>query len=190
MDTTEENLDAAQSLQMISEVIAKTKENIKEHSFLFLVWGWLISVASFSFFFLHTFTSFKLFFLPFPVLAAAGIVISYLHYSNTRDASETYLGYYLKNLWLVLGIGFVLIVFMTVVTTAPPFTYTLLLGGIGTMVTGLVLRFKPLVVGGTLFLLLCAISVFTPDTYKPLLQGFAVITGYLVPGYMLKNARS
>src|SRR3982074_3315584 len=109
METTEENLDPAQSLQMITAVIAKTKENIKEHNFLFLLWGWLIAVASFSFFILHTYTAFKLFFLPFPVLALTGIVISFLHVTGKQYESETYVGYYLKSLWLVLGISFIVV---------------------------------------------------------------------------------
>ncbi len=189
METIEDNLDPAQGLQMIAEVIAKTKENIKEHSFLYLLWGWLIAIASFSFFILHSYTSFKLFFLPFPVLALTGIIISVLHYTAKRHQSETYIGYYLKKLWLVLGISFILVVFINAVEADPPFTYTLLISGIGTMVSGLVLRFRPLVLGGVLFLLFSVASIFTPDVYKPLLQGIAVIAGYLIPGYLLKYSK-
>ncbi|MDB5111678.1 MAG: hypothetical protein JWR67_2792 [Mucilaginibacter sp.] len=189
METIEDNLDPAQSLQMITEVIARTKENIKNHSFLFLLWGWLITVASFSFFILHTYTAFKLFFLPFPVLALTGIIISVLHFTGKQYESETYLGYYLKRLWVVLGISFILVVFINLITTQLPFTYTLLIGGIGTTVSGLVLRFRPLVLGGILFLLSSVASVFTPDAYKPLLQGIAFIAGYLIPGYLLKHSK-
>jgi hypothetical protein len=189
MEAIEDKLDPAQSLQMITEVIAKTKENIKEHSFLFLLWGWLMAIASFSFFILHSYTSFALFFLPFPVLALTGIIISVLHYTAKRHLPETYLGDYLKKLWLVLGISFILVVFINAVETDPPFTYTLLIGGIGTMVSGLVLRFRPLVLGGVLFLLFSVASVFTSDVYKPLLQGIAVIAGYLIPGYLLKYSK-
>ncbi|MGO4295001.1 hypothetical protein [Chitinophaga sp. RAB17] len=190
MDTREHHLDPAQSLEVIAAVIAQTKENIKGYSFLYLLWGWLIAIASFSFFFLHHYTSFKYFFLPFPLLAVTGIVISLWRHSTMRHQSETYIASYLKKLWLVLGISFALVIFINVVETATPFTYTLLIGGIGTLVSGLVLRFKPLVSGGVLFLLFSVISVFTPDYYKPLLQGIAVITGYLVPGYLLKYSRT
>ena len=33
------------------------------------------------------------------------------------------------------------------------------------------------------------IGVYLPDAYLPLLTGFAMIGGYLVPGYLLKSAR-
>lgn len=190
MDIREHHLDPAQSLEVIAAVIAQTKENIKGYSFLYLLWGWLIAIASFSFFLLQHYTSFKYFFLPFPLLAVTGIVISLWRHSAMRHQSETYIASYLKKLWLVLGISFALVIFINIVETATPFTYTLLIGGIGTLVSGLVLRFKPLVSGGVLFLLFSVISVFTPDNYKPLLQGIAVITGYLVPGYLLKYSRT
>ena len=189
MAITENELDPSRSLQLISEVIAKTREDIKEHSFPFLLWGWLIAIASFSFFLLQVFTSFRFYFLPFPILAGAGIIATFYYYGKRRHISETWLGFYLKNLWLVLGISFLLVVFINVLRDSPPFTYTLLIGGIGTLVSGLVLRFKPLVFGGILFLLLSVTSVFVTDSYKPVLQAAAVIGGYLIPGYLLKYSK-
>src|SRR5260221_14450794 len=106
MEAFEEELDPAQSLQVITAVIAKTKENIKEHSFLFLLWGWLIAISSFSFFMIHAYTSFKLFFLPFPVLSFTGIIISVLYYTGRSPKPETYINYYLKKLWLGLCLNF------------------------------------------------------------------------------------
>jgi len=189
METAENKLDPVQSLHIITEAIAKTKENIKAHGFLFLLWGWLIAIASISFFILQAYTSFRWFFLPFPVLVLIGIILSVRHYAREGHQTETYMGYYLKKMWLVLGISFITVDVMNVIITQPPFTYTLLIGGIGTMVSGLVLRFRPLVVGGVLFLLFAVASVFTPDLYKPLLQGIAVVTGYLIPGYLLKHSK-
>jgi len=189
LEPLENKFDAADSLKIISDVIAKTKENLKEQSYGFLLWGWLIATASLLFFLLQQFTDFKLYFLPFPVLAVLGIILTINHYTRTQRAPETYIGYYLSRLWLVLGIGFILVVFISVVQKHPPFTYTLLMGGIGTLVTGLVLRFRPLVLGGILFLLLSGASIFLQDSYKPLLQGLAVLMGYLVPGYLLKNSK-
>jgi hypothetical protein len=50
MEAMEKELSPAESLKMISEVIGKTKENIRLHSFPFLLWGWLIAIASLLFF--------------------------------------------------------------------------------------------------------------------------------------------
>lgn len=188
MESIEKELNPSQSFQMILEVISKTKENIKEHSFFFLLWGWLIAIASFLFFILRTYTSFKFYFLPFPISVITGIIITFYNVEK-RYTFETYLSYYLKRLWLVLGISFILVVVINVIKGQLPFTYTLLIGGIGTLVSGLTLRFKPLVIGGVIFLFFSIAGIFVADTYMPLLQGIAVITGYLVPGYLLKYSK-
>ena len=54
MEGLENKMEPAESLQLIMEVIGKTRENIKEHGYLFLLWGWLIACASILFYLLHT----------------------------------------------------------------------------------------------------------------------------------------
>ena len=189
MEAMEHELIPAESLKMISEVISKTKENLRVHSYPYLVWGWIIAIASILFFYLQNYTSFKLYFLPFPLLVIPGIIVTIVHYTRTRTSNDTYLSYYLKRLWLVLGVSFILVVFMNVTQGNQPFTYTILIGGIGTLVSGLVLRFRPLMLGGLLCLVFSVISAFITDTYSPLLQAIAVIGGYLIPGYLLKYSK-
>ncbi|NML40811.1 hypothetical protein HHL17_26680 [Chitinophaga sp. G-6-1-13] len=188
METTDNNMNPLQGLKIITEAISQTRENAREHSFLFLLWGWLIAAGCILFFILKTFTSFKLFFLPFPILVAVGIFLSFRHYQSGPRAVQTYLGFYLKNLWLVLGISFIVSVLINVLQHNQPFTSNMLIGGAGTLVTGLVLRFRPLISGGILFFILAVASIFVPDQYAPLLLGVAVLTGYLAPGYLLKKS--
>ena len=190
MENTEPSLDPSESLKLISDIIGKTKENLKDHSFCFMLWGWLIAVASFSFYILHSFTSFKYYFLPFPVLVGIGIPIQIAYFIRSKDLSETYLSYFLKRMWLVLAGCFILVVVTTIFNQQQPFTYTILIGGIGTLVSGLVLKFRPLTIGGILFLVAFVVCNFCDREYRPLIQGIAVVCGYLIPGYLLKNAKA
>ncbi|TDW96399.1 hypothetical protein [Dinghuibacter silviterrae] len=190
MDTTDDTLQPAESLQLIASVIARTRDNIREHSYCFLLWGWLMAGASLLSFGLQEFTGFRLSFLPFPVAAAVGIVLTFLYFRRRAMTVQSYLDFYMAKLWLAVGIGFILVVLINVFQGNTPFTYTLLMGGIGTFATGAVMRFRPLVAGGALFLLASMASVFLPDPYKALLQGLVFIAGYLVPGYMLRRSGS
>ncbi|HXA01158.1 MAG TPA: hypothetical protein VNW99_04165 [Cytophagaceae bacterium] len=188
---TEKTLSPQESLNIIADTIALTKENIKENSFCFLLWGWLLTISSFSFFLLHQYTSFEYYFLPFPVLVAIGIITTVVWYlKKTSSKTETYGTFFLSRMWLVLGICFITVVFINVSQKLPPFTYTLLIAGIGALVSGLVMKFKPLSVGGILFLCAAITSIYILDDYKVLLQGVAIITGFLIPGYMLKYSNS
>jgi hypothetical protein len=189
VELQESSLSPRESLDLIAGIINKTKENFKANSFYFLLWGWLISIASISFFLLHQYTGFRYYFLPFPVLSAGGIIISLLWFFKKTAVPETYQVYFFSRLWLVLGISFILVVFISLSQKLLPFTYTLILAGIGTLVSGLNMRFRPLVVGGILFFLAAVSSVYVPDAYKPLLFGAVTVAGYLVPGYLLKFAK-
>jgi hypothetical protein len=179
-----------ESLALIAEAIRKTKENFRENSRFFLLWGWLIAAASLGFFLLRQYTETRFFFLPFPVLAAAGIVTTLLWYRQLKAKSptETYLGYFVNRLWMVVGLSFILVVYISVSRGWPPFLYTLIVAAIGTMVSGLAMKFRPLVWGGVLFFMAAVVGVYLPDGYLPLLTGLAMVGGYLVPGYLLKSA--
>jgi hypothetical protein len=59
---------------------------------------------------------------------------------------------------------------------------------IGTTVSGLAMKFRPLVRGGILFFAAAVAGVYMPDSYLPLLTGLAMVGGYLIPGYLLKAA--
>jgi hypothetical protein len=179
-----------ESLALIAEAIRKTKENFRGNSRFFLLWGWLIAAASLGFFLLRQYTETRFFFLPFPVLAVVGIVTTLVWYRQLKAKSptETYLGYFVNRLWLVLGISFILVVYISVSRGWPPFLYTLIVAAIGTMVSGLAMKFRPLVWGGVLFMGAAVTGVYLPDSYLPLLTGLSMIGGYLVPGYLLKSA--
>src|ERR1700760_4363184 len=111
----EEALSPQQSLDLIAEAIRKTKENIHENSFGFLLWGWLIAIASFAFFLLHRYTNTKYYFAPFPILAAVGIIATaiFLRRKNTEN-TLTYTTYFMNKMWIVLAICFLMVVFINV----------------------------------------------------------------------------
>jgi len=191
MKIVDKPLSPLESLEVIADTIRKTKDNFKENSSYFMLWGWLIAIASFAFFVLHQYTAFKYYFLPFPVLVVTGIAVTLSSYFKRRsaNATETYSGYFFSRMWLALGLGFIAVVFVSVSQKIPPFLYTLVIAAAGTLASGLVMKFKPLIVGGILFFAAAIIGVYLPDAYKPLLAGAAIVAGYLVPGYLLKSAK-
>ena len=189
MKQAEPVLTPAESLQLIAGVMSDGRHSVRSWRFVFLLWGWLIAAASLLFFVLKEYTDFRAYFLPFPILILAGILLMVRHFRQQRYNSEGYADHYVKQLWTVLGIAFMVVVLVSVIRQVPPFTYTMVLGGIGTLVTGRLIRFTPLVAGGVLFLSLAVTSVFMPDAYKPLMQAVAVLLGYLAPGYLLKPVK-
>jgi len=183
----ETHLTPQQSLALITEVISQTRENIKSYSFVFLLWGWTLATASILRFILQTQTSFKLYFIPFPILAGIAVLVTIFY--HRRKITETYLDNFLKKLWMVLALGFVSIVFVSVYQHIEPITFTLVLAAIGTCVSGLILKFRPLVLGSICFFAAAISCVFVTSEYQVLINGIAIIFGYLIPGYLLKSSK-
>jgi hypothetical protein len=187
MATEEQSLSPHESLQLIADAIARTKENIRENSFPFLLWGWLIAIASFSFYFLHQYTSFQYYFLPFPVLAIIGVISTLIYYKKSISVSTlSYPSNFLYKMWLALGLAFFAVVFINVSELRSPFPSTLIIAAVGTLTSGLVLKFRSLIIGGVIFFIAAIFSLYVADDHKVLLHGVAIILGYLIPGYLLK----
>ena len=69
-------------------------------------------------------------------------------------------------------------------TVAP---YILLLAGFPTFLSGFIIKFKPLILGGICFWIMALVVHFAGPSLAPLGTPVAMLTGYLIPGYMLKN---
>lgn len=185
-----EKLSPKESLDIISDAIQKTKENIKEQSFYYLVWGWLCAIAAIMNYFILNFTTFKYPYLPWAILMPLGGIITMVYSIKyyKYKSYETYLNVFLKYLWIVLGVSFILTVFISLILKISPTVFVLLLAGIGTLISGLTMKFKPLIWGGILFIVFSLTSIFVDDSLKLLIYAVAIIIGYLIPAYILKRS--
>jgi len=183
-------LSPGESLDIISEAIGRTKENIKGQSFYYIMWGWIITIASFSHYILTSFTDFKLHYLPWLILIPLGWIFSITYGIKSEKVRpyESYFDSFLKYLWVVLGVSFIIAVFISVSLRINPTALVLLLAGIGTLVSGLTLKFKPLSIGGVFLFAFAIASLFVDQSIILLINTIAVIVGYLIPAYLLKNS--
>jgi len=187
MEKEEKMMSGEESLRIITEMINKTKVNIRQGSFQLLFWGWLILVCSMSEFLLYKFTDFT---HPYYVwfFVVPGVIVSMVYgFTSGRKARVRTYGDMLY-MWTWMGFLIASIVLFIVhsksmETVAP---YILLLAGFPTFVSGFVIKFRPLIIGGITFWILALIIHFAGPSIAPLGVPVAMLTGYLIPGYMLK----
>lgn len=188
METNEKMMTGEESLKIITEMINKTKFDIRQGSFYLLFWGWLIFTCSLSEYLILRFTDYVhhyyVWFLTIP-----GVFVSMIYgFVRGRKAKvHTYTG----RLYMWTWIGFLIsavvlfIVHSKSLGTVPP--YILLLAGFPTFVSGFLIKFKPLIAGGISFWIMALIIYFAGPSFASLGTAIAMLTGYLVPGYMLKK---
>ena len=184
-----EKLNPEQSLKIIADAINSTKENFKKYSFSFILWGWLVTIACLLNFALVNFTNIKMNYLPWAILMPLGWVISKLHLKKHINKSEcvTYIDSFIKDLWKTIGIGLFVAIYVSIILQIHPTIFVLIITGIGTLTTGLLIKFKPLIYGSVFFFIFAVLSVFINSSFVLLINALAMVVGYLIPAYLLKR---
>jgi hypothetical protein len=92
-------------------------------------------------------------------------------------------------LWITFGVSVFILIFFGASINYNLNPVILLISTIPTIATGVIIRFKPLVLGGISFWILGILCFLVSFEYQNLVGAAAVIVGYLIPGYMLKNKK-
>ena len=188
MENEEKMMTGEESLRIISEMINKTKVNISQGSFHLLFWGWLIFVISLSDFLLTRFSDYV---HPYYVwmLVIPGVFVSII-YGFVKRRKATF-HTYADRLYMWTWMGFLVAATILFIIQSKRMDmvgpYILLLAGFPTFVSGFIVKFRPLIFGGICFWIMAIAVSFAGPSVAPLGMPVAVLTGYLIPGYLLKN---
>jgi hypothetical protein len=187
----EQKLTEQESMKIIHEMIATSKNNLKDNSFFYLLWGWLVLIASTSHFILIKINAPNPWLL-WPVLMTGGAIVSVI--AGYRMGRKARVVSYTDKMMIYLWYGFMILLAVVLVMTFAEkihwsSAYPLIISfyGLGTFVSGGVLKFRPLIVGGVSCWIISIVAFFVPSEYVLLLTALSVIIAYLIPGYILKS---
>lgn len=186
----EETLSPQLSLQIISQMIEKTKDNLRHNSFYFLLWGWLVFVAAAAQFILLQFE------LASPKdssivwnLMWAGVIgsIIYSIKKQRKKYVRSYIEETMRYFGISLGILYASIAFIFGRYELWQFAFPvyILLYAVASFFMGSVMRFRLLQWGGITCLPLMIVSVYVGFQWQLLLLALAVLIGYIIPGHLL-----
>jgi hypothetical protein len=191
MENEEKQMTGEESLKIITEMINKTKTNIRQSSFHLLFWGWLIFFCSLSEYLLFKFTDFA---TPWYVwyFTIPGVIVSLVYgfVKGRRETAWTYAT--MLYVWTWIGFMFAALVLFIIesksMESISPLILTL--AAMPTLLSGCILKFRPLIIGAASFWILALVAHFGGPDIAPLAVPVAMLTGYLIPGYMLKRKNS
>jgi hypothetical protein len=185
-----EKMEPVQSLLLIESMIRTAKNRFSDNGHLYLLWGWVVLICSVGHF---AAIQWNLFGHPEWIWGLTWVALLYqtvyLIRLKKKIRVSTYADDILKAIWLVfVGCGLLLAVVVgRLGDWNTMYPLILMLYGIPTILSGTVLRFKPLVWGGIICWMLCMVSVFLPLRYNLLMVSLAVIAAWIIPGYMMKQ---
>lgn len=184
-----------ESLMIIEQMINTAKSQFSEDGHLYLLWGWVVLICSISQFILfHYFHSPWHFTVWILTWVAIGYQVAYIRRKRKRRTVTTYTDTILRSVWVTF---LVVIMLMAAVignifqakgmdfysTVYPLF---LLVYGIPTYISGSILKFRPLLVGGLACWALAVITAILPGDWQILMLAPGMIVAWIVPGYMLR----
>lgn len=193
MEKGNPELDPRQSLELIESMINRAKDRFAEDGFLYLLWGWVVLVCSLSqFILLHFFKS------PYHYLVwmACWVVLIYQFYyigrKRKRIKVRTYTDYIIKFVWITFAIVIFIIGFLIGrLTTGEYYSHinpiVIALYGMPVFLSGIILRFQPLIIGGIACWILSIITTFIGNyDYQFLMIPVAMLVAWIIPGYLLR----
>ena len=185
----EKEMSANESLEIITRAIAQVKKNAggKEGSFQLLWWGWIIALANLAHYLLAI-NHYEHPYIVWVVTVPAAIVSAVQGYrSGKKRKIRTHMDDVYGQIWMAT---FVVIITLVLFMARLDYNHNpaiLCAAAIGMYVTGVLLRFKPIVIGAIVLWMgaIVAFNVGVNEQY--LVASVAIMLGYLVPGYLLKR---
>lgn len=190
---TDENFDPKQSLLLIESMINRAKDRFAEDGSMYLLWGWVVFVCSLAQFVLLHFFRYPYHYLVWTVLWIFFVYqIIYIRRRNKYKTVRTYTDYIMGYVWLTFVIVIFLLAFVIgQLTTGEYYTHinpiVLALYGMPVFLSGIILRFRPLVLGGIGCWILSIAAMLIEDyDYQFLMIPVAMMIAWIIPGYLLR----
>lgn len=183
----DKSINPNESLEIIQQMIYKTQKNYSNDSFYFIFWGWLVLITALAHFVLLQWIPEKAG-LVWSLMIVGGIVSTlYGAKQNKIQKVKTHLDTYIHYLWIALGLAMVVVLAMSPKLEMHTYPVIILLYGIGTFVSGGLLNFKPLIIGGCICFILSIIAFMVSFQIQLLLIASAMLVSYIIPGHLLKG---
>jgi hypothetical protein len=183
----EKNINEEESLIIIQQMINKSKQRLTDGSKYFMLWGFAVFACAIIQYFLlkNSFEHTQRIWLAMPILAILQLFLSLQ--DRKKEKVVSYNTQAIGSVWIALGISFFILAFLSSRISFSMFPFLILFYGIGTFITGRIIQFKPLVLGGIANFILCILITYVDGPEQLLVLALSVLVSYIIPGFLLKR---
>ncbi|MEO6949623.1 MAG: hypothetical protein ABI123_08345 [Ginsengibacter sp.] len=190
MENEDSIMSERESMELITSMINKAKNRFSENGFLYLLWGWVIFICCLGqFIMLYIFQNENAYYIWYLSWLAVVFQIFYLRKTRKYRRAKTYTDEIGRYVWVVFLICITLLVVIMIksgnINSINP--VILVMYGMPLFLSGIILRFRPLIVGSICCWALSFLSLFTGYNFQLLLVAAAILFGWIIPGYLLQR---
>jgi hypothetical protein len=185
----EKNLSEKESLELISNMIQKSQRKSRENNGkTFLIFGYTSVIVSLTIYYLHTISNSLLTNLGWFGIPIIGFALSYLTQRKDNQHGKTIISNMISKVWMVIGGAIFGVSFTPFLVPIPVLPIIILLLGIGTTITGLIVKSKPVTAGGIIGMIsTIAVLKFLYDGYNQIAMfAFCIFIMQVIPGHILQ----
>ncbi len=186
----EEKFSPQDSLNLISETINKAKASYHDKGIGPILWGCVITVCSLVSFYASKYNINWLYNIWFLTIIAVvpQIIISAKEKKEKKFVSFNDVA--TSAIWITFGFSMLVLSILENVLRAKydlgmHSAVYMLVYGVPTIITGLICKLKPMVIGGILCWVFAIASTFFPYPYPLLFMAASAIVAWLIPGLLL-----
>lgn len=187
MKNEKSTMSSEESLAVIQSMIESTKKDLHDNGSWFLLWGWLVFFAcTLHFILMQTgYAQPELAWLLMPV----GGVISFI--KGIREEKQQRVKTHFDDFMKYVLIAFLVSLFIVLGSMSRlqlnTYPMVMMIYGIWLYISGGVIKFKPLQIGGGINWALAITAFFVDFDIQLVLLAMAVLLGYIIPGYILRS---
>ena len=187
MENEKSIMSNEESLRIIRSMIESTKQDLRDNGSWFLLWGWLVFIACITHYILME-VGYEKPYLAWTLMILGG-VLSFIKGLREEKSQKvkTHIDEFMKHVLVAFLVSlFIVLGFMSKLGNN---TYPLIMMvyGFWLYISGGVINFRPLQIGGIINWVLTIAAFFVGFELQLLFLGMAVLLGYIIPGYILRN---
>ena len=187
MEANENKFTEKESLHLIMSMIQTAKADISDDSFYYLLWGWLVLIASLTHYTLLQFQA-DLAPVAWMLMPLGGIITAVYGYrQNKKENRKTFVDEFMKYVLISFLVSLVMVLFFMSKLGLNTYPMILVIYGIWLFISGGALKFRPLMAGGIFNWVMAIAAFFVTLDMQLLCIAAAVLMGYIIPGYLLKR---
>jgi hypothetical protein len=181
------DMNNEESIRIIQGMISSVKKNLEKDSFYYLIWGWLVFIASVANYILIkiNYESPEIVWLLMPI----GGVITYIYSlkQSKEQQVKTYVSEFMKYVLLAFGISLMIVLFQQNKFGANTYSIVLMLYGILLFISGGAINFKPFIVGGIINWIFAIGCLYVSFEIQLLFVAASTLGGYIIHGHLLNK---
>ncbi len=179
-------LNEKESLELIAQMIRNTQQRLEKGNGLpFLIWGYtsvIVSIAVWYFFSTTGNPQWNFLWLAIPVIGYPTMMFTL---KKQKSFPTTYIDNVISYVWIAFGVAGLVVPISTIFFPMPILFIVVLLMGIGTAITGMIIKFKPIAIAGFAGIFLSFLCLIVKGYEVILVFGAIFLIMMVIPGHIL-----